>query len=470
VRSRHYVRALCAVTAALCLTAPQASATGQPPPSPKPVESLVDKPVPGSVALQRFAGRMGDLARRNGMSESLLTSVLRTDRTSWIDQDARLFYVDDAVPGAMRGADSPAKIQPAQLAADVFALHSHPGADRVIYLDFDGYLLTGTAWNVSKNLDPVDITPWDTDGDPSTFSAAERAVVQEVWQRVAEDYAPFDVDVTTEDPGAAAINRSGVADNVYGTRIVVDPTDWYQAGCACGGVAYVGSFDDTDNGSHQPGFAFTLGLGNGAKSIAEAASHEAGHTLGLTHDGTADVKYYGGQGSWAPIMGVGYNKAITQWSKGEYAGANNAQDDFAVMTQSGVTYRPDDHGNSTATATAVTAGTTADGVIAAGGDADYFVVALPAGSHTITAAPAAVGADLDIKMTLLNGAGAVLGTYDPASGQSSASTATGLGAATTWNLAGGTYYVRIEGTGYADPLTTGYSAYGSRGAFTLRAS
>lgn len=30
-----------------------------------------------------------------------------------------------------------------------------------------------------------------------------------------------------------------------------------------------------------------------------------------------------GANGWAPIMGVGYYQELTQWSKGEYAGANN---------------------------------------------------------------------------------------------------------------------------------------------------
>ena len=49
---------------------------------------------------------------------------------------------------------------------------------------------------------------------------------------------------------------------------------------------------------------------NNEKYIVEAASHEAEHDLGLSHDGTSTTGYYPGQGSgavgWAPIMGVGY--------------------------------------------------------------------------------------------------------------------------------------------------------------------
>ena len=63
---------------------------------------------------------------------------------------------------------------------------------------------------------------------------------------VAEDYAPFDVDVTTEDPGTAGLVRSSSGDTVYGTRVLVTPSDDpFAKICArgCGGVAYIGVFD-----------------------------------------------------------------------------------------------------------------------------------------------------------------------------------------------------------------------------------
>src|SRR3712207_7865967 len=52
-----------------------------------------------------------------------------------------------------------------------------------------------------------------------------------------------------------------------------------------------------------------------AKYTAEAVSHEVGHNLGLHHDGTAAEGYYGGHNAWAPIMGVGYSRPISQRSE-----------------------------------------------------------------------------------------------------------------------------------------------------------
>src|SRR4051812_28333487 len=34
---------------------------------------------------------------------------------------------------------------------DAFALHSNPGSDKVIFLDFDGHTVTATQWNTDTN-------------------------------------------------------------------------------------------------------------------------------------------------------------------------------------------------------------------------------------------------------------------------------------------------------------------------------
>src|SRR5438874_6455891 len=76
------------------------------------------------------------------------------------------------------------------------AFSSLPGARANLYLDFNGHF-DGT-WGTYSNID----TPaYDIDGNPSVFSAAEQSNIYQIWQAVAEDYAPFNVNVTTVDPG-----------------------------------------------------------------------------------------------------------------------------------------------------------------------------------------------------------------------------------------------------------------------------
>jgi hypothetical protein len=442
-------------------------------PSPASLDQLLGQPIQGKAALGKLRPRLAELAERNGIAQLQLERILATDKTSWLDKDGKLFYREPVATSKERSATaaSPKVSKQAVTAAvgPAFELHSKAGSNRVIYLDFDGHTITGTAWNTNGKPATVNVTPYDTDGNPSNWSTAEQDVVREVWARVSEDYAPFDVDVTTQAPPESAITRSNASDQQYGTRVVIDPTTWYQSGCGCGGVAYVGVYDNTSQHSYyQPALVFTKGVGTGAKNIAEAASHEAGHTVGLSHDGTSAVGYYAGHGAWAPIMGVGYSKAISQWSKGEYSGANNTEDDYSVIGTHGLALRADEVGDTTGTAAALAIGTTATGVIAAETDTDVYRVDIgAAGNYTATAGAAALGGNLDIKLDLLNSSGSVVTSADPASGQTDAGTPTGLGATVTSTLQPGTYYLRIDNVGYGDPLNTGYSTYGSRGAYTL---
>ncbi|WP_406049791.1 pre-peptidase C-terminal domain-containing protein [Kribbella sp. NBC_00889] len=438
----------------------------------KPIDQLLAEATPGTSALGKVQSRLDEIAERNGLAEEQLQRILATDKTSWLDADSKLFFREPGLTAAQKAPEASPRWATEAVAGatgPAFELHSKPGSNRVIYLDFDGHTITGTAWNASKGIDPVNVSAYDTDGDPANYSTAEQDVVREVWARVAEDYSTFDVDVTTQEPPQSAIDRSGASDEQYGTRVLIDPDTWYQSGCGCGGVAYVGVYDSTSQHDYyQPALVFTKGVGTGAKNLAEAASHEAGHNVGLSHDGTSTVGYYQGHGAWAPIMGVGYYRGISQWSKGEYADANNKEDDYAVVGSHGLALRADEAGGTTGDAAALTVGTPASGVVAAEDDTDvYRVDVSAAGNYTATASAAATGGDLDIKLDLLDSAGSVVASADPESGQSDAGTPTGLGASVTSTLQPGTYYLRIDNVGYGDPLNTGYSTYGSRGAYTL---
>lgn len=352
-----------------------------------------------------------------------------------------------------------------------FVLHSTPGADRVIYLDFDGATYTDTWWNDEANT-PIVGPAYDTDGNPSTFSDTERANIQEIWMRVSEDYAPFAIDVTTEDPGYAAINRSGSGDTKFGTRALIsDPAGWRED-CGCAGVAYIGTYDMTSSHDKaQPAWVFYKAVYN-VRSIAEVISHEVGHNLNLDHDGTASLGYYSGaSGSpWAPIMGTGYSKPVTQFSKGEYAGANNSEDDLALMAAAGAPPVVDDVGNTTATAEVLGIDNAATGLIGTAADVDVFSFSTAGGEVTINASPTPVGPNLDVKPEILNAAGAVVASADPPVAVVNSALASGLDASITQTLAAGNYFLRVQGIGWGNPGTTGYSDYGSLGRYTVSAS
>jgi PKD repeat protein len=348
---------------------------------------------------------------------------------------------------------------------ETFALHSKPGASKVIYLDFDGHTTSGTSWNSAFTAGANIVTPpFSNDATVSTaFSQAELDNIYSIWQRVAEDYAPFDVDVTTQDPGLEALRKTTSTDAQFGVRVCIGGSsyDWYGAGA--GGVAYLNSF--TWN-SDTPCFVFTAQLGNGnAKYTAEAVSHEAGHTFNLSHDGqvasgtTAAVGYYTGHANWAPIMGVGYYQEVSQWSKGDYPLANNLQDDTAIIA--GVTgYRTDAHGDSIVNATLLT-GTSlsASGIIERRADADLFAFTTGAGPVSFSAVPAAPSPNLDLQLALYDGLGNLVTSANPAT----------LNASLSTTLTQGTYYLAVDGVGTGSPLTA-YDDYGSLGQFSLTGS
>lgn len=430
-----------------------------------PGHQVLAAPSRGPRAVRALGDRLPAVARRNGLTPRRLSSILEQDRTAWLDRQGRLYYVEPLAPTQARAlAQAPATAAAPYPLDQTFQLNSLPGSARTIFLDFDGATVTGTAWNAGFALPSGAHQGWSLDADYATFSDAERTVIQGVWQRVAEDYAPFDVNVTTQDPGAAVIDRSSSSDSVFGTRALISRSaSAWAALCDqnCGGIAYLGVFDSwgSTHAYYQPAWVFPDGTGNDAKGIAEATAHEVGHNFGLSHDGTASTDYYLGHTSWAPIMGAGYYQPITQWDNGTYLGANNTEDDLAVIAAGGAPVRADEAGGTTASAAADPPVGTA--VIGSRTDVDVF--ALPCtGATTVSATPAPTSPNLDIEVTLLSGAGTVLATGNPASARVDDDLASGLSA--TASTASAAAYVRVDGVGSGD---TRYSDYGSLGAYRL---
>ncbi len=326
------------------------------------------------------------------------------------------------------------------------ALSSHPTAAAKLFLDFDGnYEAAWGSWSGAA-------TPaFDQDGDPASFSAGELAAIQEIWARVAEDYAPFNIDVTTIDPGVRT-NRVVAAIAIGGGS-----SDWY--GSSAGGVAYVGGFY---NSAPNVGFVFENNLGGYPKYVAEAASHEAGHLFGLQHQvtwsgGTLVESYNSGNGSWAPIMGIGYSAPRTTWHNGPTAfGPAVYQDDLSILAGSsnGFGYQSDDFGSSLATASVlpISSGVGSfGGLIGQPGDSDVWSFATGGGPVSFELAGAAWGSNLDAELALASTAGQIMATAAPANS---------LGAALSATLAAGTYYLIPRSAG----------DYGNLGQYTIAAN
>ncbi|MDZ7954170.1 hypothetical protein [Nostoc sp. DedQUE09] len=348
-----------------------------------------------------------------------------------------------------------------------FFLNSLLGANQTIYLDFDGNITSGTSWNTSERPANIITPAFDFDGDTASFSSAELETIQYIWQRVAEDFSPFNVNVTTQAP--ADINdliKSGSDDTRWGVRVAIGGSsyDWYGKGA--GGVAKLGSFNWN---SDTPVFVFAKNTINGdEKGTAEAISHEVGHTLGLKHDGriTPAEEYYEGHGSgetgWASVIGLGYYQELTQWSKGEYASANNTEDDLQIITtQNGFTYRADDCGDAIATAKPLTISGTSisdSGIIERNTDLDFYSFFTGTGLISLIVNPFSRGPNLDILAELYNSAGTLIASSNPTDL---------LSASITTNVVAGNYYLKIDGIGKENPLSTGYTDYGSLGQYFI---
>ena len=270
--------------------------------------------------------------------------------------------------------------------------HSRSGAKQVIYLDFTGYVddyygNVSAAQVAFKNTDLTHIqtAPFEYNayfGD-SKQPYPTASAIYDIWRMVAEDFAAFDVDVTTEAPTYDALVKSSEADMEYGKRVVIGYATgtskaWYVGGGAFSGGGSFGFQHD------RPVYIFSV---QSRQNIAAQVTHEVSHTLGLAHDSgniylpTAYIQnadkswstvydyfspesqsYYQGVEitpdgtvhkntypksaiTWYPVMGAApsvkladngdyyYDDAdfMNQWNNGTYSSAGNQEDDFAIL-------------------------------------------------------------------------------------------------------------------------------------------
>lgn len=472
-------------------------------PSAKPVEASSPdwalEDIPESPFKQELlqldpAARAKALQQFNELKIPLLDSA-----SLHVGQDGSLHYACSGVHGFDKSESvflefspqaSESLVQAASIpASQPPAYNSKPDAPYVIYLDFNGGIVSGTLWNSNYNSGAdYDTYVWTKDTDETTFSDDEQAVIREIWQRIAEDYAPFNINIST-DPAYDPDVTGG--SNSIGWILFTRDEDRNGASMpakGAGGVAWINVFGNSTYAStYSPAFVYADNLGpNVGHFMAEAGSHEMGHNMGLSHDGSSTVEYYSGHGTgeteWAPIMGSPYYKNVTTWSKGEYLNANNTQDDLSIIAGK-IGTCPDASGDTPATATplslsgdSIQPATTNDftgddpneGLIESPTDKDFFSFDTSGGTLSIAVNPfvspvtqLARGNNLDLKLTLYDSAGGIVATDDPAAS---------VAASLNLSIAAGSYALSIEGTGAGTPLAdpaTGYTSYGSLGRYFI---
>jgi len=172
-------------------------------------------------------------------------------------------------------------------------LESKPGSSYVILIDTSRVMSNGVPYDVSKEF------IWTT------------------WQIVAASFSMFDVNVTTN-------------------RAIYD----YATPSKRGGATM---YRETGRSSCHYAFGTstfcTLYRESDAYGQGRIAVHELGHLFHLAHDGgQPGGEYFSGipDFQWVPVMGniwmgTGWSNALYQWSKGEYYGASNREDDFNIL-------------------------------------------------------------------------------------------------------------------------------------------
>jgi hypothetical protein len=163
----------------------------------------------------------------------------------------------------------------AQAAAGLLAAAAPASAHHLVWLDFSGFNLSAYP---------------NVNGHPPTF--IDISIVQQlVIANVVEDYAPFDVHITTLQPAQGRYSRMLVLSNdengLFGTVgdcLVLNCTgidSWRQDVSA--GEVYAGSFAGAPE--FQGANATSTRIANG---ISHTISHELGHLLSLRHCHSAD--------------------------------------------------------------------------------------------------------------------------------------------------------------------------------------
>lgn len=319
---------------------------------------------------------------------------------------------------------------------DLTKLESRPGSPWVFYLNTTA-VMSGT-------------TP---------LNGVTKENMYRAWQSVADQYSMLNMNVTTN----RAVYDAAKAANVLRTGIL---NFINQDGRS---FAPVHSFGTTAAGTlyRNPSSGFDYGYG-----IGMTGAHEAGHQMGMLHDGGGSGgEYFEGLPAfqWGPIMGNywmggSWANQLFTWSKGEYSTANRQEDDLKIMTvDEAVPYMADDNVNGKALVLASNGAVEPAsnwGQIERNTDSDTFTFTLGAtGSVNLRIDPIEYLRMLDVSASILNSAGSVVASNNKAVHRSAEFI--------NLSLPAGSYRLVIKGGAEGTPAA-GFSNYSSLGYYAIK--
>ena len=342
---------------------------------------------------------------------------------------------------------------------DLPLLNNRLSAQASLVLDMDGDIQYDYGYPGNTIVTPA----YDIDGDPNTFSDQELANIRMIWARVAEDYAPYNINVTTVD--------TGNLDDFVTMKIIIGGDGAWAGGGPGGGVC--GGWAFTNPNIRNTGFVFGQDQG---VYIGYVASHESGHSFGLGHQslfdpntGVKTMEYNPGDANWGPTMGGAWGRYIT-WSHGTSGGVDMHQNDMQALakynldpnTGKGFTYVGDRAGNQKETAAmlrSVNTGVSQTGVIVTNTDQNYYRFKTTGGTVNISVTPAFAdpndsgAANLVPTLEIRNSSGTLV---------ASATTPGEPSTSISQSLSAGDYFLVVKSNGLS-----GYDPYGFSGSYVL---
>ena len=322
---------------------------------------------------------------------------------------------------------------------------SNPGASNRLYLDFNSHD-EGT-WAGDPNAKSP---AYDSDGNPNSFSNTELEEMREIFDVVAEDFLPFDVNVTTIEPSVW---------NSHDVRVVIGGNGVWNGEFKYG-VSQM-SFDEPS--LPNVAWVFSENLieaskilgGSVTTAIGNTCSHEAGHIYGLWH-------YLSPNEDPQTIMYIGYQSVMAIWANGEHWNndftISKGQQDEMEILHNKLGSRADDYQEEFISVPFDSNGNFyIDGFIGNTNDIDYFMFVAP-GNGLINLkvdVPSFGNLNSELSIFDLEGGLSVSDLYVSDSPDDS------FGANINCELIGGrTYYIQVKSTG----------EYGEVGSYKISAS